>query len=180
MTDRTNLPMILAAQGGDRAALGALLSMLEPKVYRFSYRLVQNEQDARDVTQDVLMRVVSNISRYDPKRSEITTWAFGITRNASVDEHRRRKRDPLADEFEVVLDGVASVAEQLDRARSDAKVSAAVGSLPPMYREALTEHYYEDLNHREMAERHEAPLGTMLNRVWRARQMVRSKLEAAA
>ena len=166
---------ILAARDGDEAAKAWLVKQYTPTVYRFVYRMLRNEQDARDITQDTLIKVMRNLHRYDPNR-KFSTWVFGIARNTAIDETRRRKRVAPPPKKEPKYEGPDAYDESVrgQRART---LHAAMDQLPPKYREVLVLYHFEHLKYREIAESLELPIGTVMNRIFRARQRLRTIYE---
>ena len=167
---------ILAARDGDPSARAWLVQRWSAPVYRFCHRMLGNEQDARDAAQDCLVKVLRNLDRYDPDR-KFSTWVFGIARNTCIDEHRRRKRRAW-DEPGDVVDTAASPHQHTSRAQRADHVRRAMEELSPMYREVLVLYHFEHLKYREIADILELPIGTVMNRIFRARQKLRGLYEA--
>lgn len=166
--------MILAARDGNPAATEWIVRRWTPPVYRFSRRMLSNDEDAHDAAQETLVKVLRNLDRYDPNRS-FTTWVFGIARNTCIDEHRRRRRRAWDEpkERDVVETGPSP--QQQAAASERARILlAALEQLPPMYREVLILYHFEHLKYREIAETLDIPLGTVMNRIFRARQKLRT------
>jgi RNA polymerase sigma-70 factor, ECF subfamily len=157
-----------AAVAGDEAARIWIVRTYTPLVHRFSSRLLANDEDARDATQETLVKVLRNLGRYDPAW-RFATWVFGIARNTCVDEHRRRRRRPTVPEVEVA-DSSESPLERTDRERRAARLQEALVRLPPLYREVVLLYHFEHLKYREIADILGLPLGTVMNRIFRARQ----------
>ena len=145
-------------------------------MFRFSVRMLGNEQDARDVAQDTLVKVLRSLDQYDPTRS-FATWVFGIARNTCIDEHRRRRRRAWDEPGEVV-DTRPSPLSEVSRAERADRVIGALQQLPPMYREILVLYHFEHLKYVEIAEALDVPLGTVMNRIFRARKKLREIYEA--
>jgi len=141
-------------------------------IYRFVYRMLRNEQDARDVTQDTLIKVMRNLHRYDPGR-KFSTWVFGIARNTAIDEFRRRKRLAPPPKKEPVSDRPDPL-EETQRTQRARRLHSALKELPPKYREILVLYHFEHLKYREIAEALEIPIGTVMNRIFRARRKLRT------
>ena len=86
--------MLEAARGGDRGALEALVTAHYDRVYALCRRMLGNEADALDATQDALLAAIRGLSRFDA-RSSLATWLYRIATNACIDEMRRRRRRPV-------------------------------------------------------------------------------------
>ncbi len=167
---------ILAARDGDSMAQAWLVQRWTAPVYRFCHRMLGNEQDARDAAQDTLVKVLRNLDRYDPGR-KFSTWVFGIARNTCIDEHRRRKRRAW-DEPGEVPDQSPTPHQQTAAGQRATQIHDAIELLPPMYREVLVLYHFEHLKYREIADILEVPIGTVMNRIFRARQKLRDLYEA--
>jgi RNA polymerase sigma factor (sigma-70 family) len=83
--------LVRRAQGGDRAAFEGLVRRTYDQVYRWALVHVGDEDDADDVTQEVLVRLHTRLKSYRGK-SRFTTWLFQVTRNAALELSRRKRR----------------------------------------------------------------------------------------
>jgi RNA polymerase sigma-70 factor (ECF subfamily) len=166
---------IAAARDGDPAARAWIVERWTPPVWRFSRRMLTNDEDAGDATQETLVKVLRNLDRYDPTRS-FATWVFGIARNTCIDEHRRRKRRSW-DEPGDVVDTAPSPLQDAARYQRAEILEKALADLPPMYREILILYHFEHRKYTEIAEILELPLVTVMNRIFRARKKLRALYE---
>lgn len=169
-------PYIEAAREGDPEASAWLVERYTPMVFRFSLRMLRDEQDARDAAQDTLVKVLRNLDRYDAQW-RFSTWVLGIARNTCIDEFRRRKRRSY-DEAPDVADPAPGPLELTSRQQRAGTLHHALGRIPPMYREVLVLYHFEHLKYREIADLLEIPIGTVMNRIFRARNKLREAFEA--
>lgn len=167
--------MILAARDGDTTAQAWLVDKWTGPVFRFSRRMLGNDEDARDAAQDTLVKVLRHLGKFDTTR-RFSTWVFQIARNTCIDEHRRRKRRAWDEPPEVVDPGPGPLHEVSGNQRAEL-VTAAMDKLPPMYREVLVMYHFEHLKYVEIAEVLAVPLGTVMNRIFRARKRLRALFE---
>ena len=146
-------------------------------IYNFAYRLTGNRDEAFDLSQEVLLRVRKGLRRYRPGSFE--GWLWRITRNAFIDETRRRNRRPtvpLPEEDRSGL-GVAPAADEaLAEVRLGEDVQAALMSLPFDFREAVVLCDIVGLPYDEIAEIAGVPVGTVRSRIHRGRAALRDKL----
>lgn len=166
---------IAAALEGDGAAQAWLVETFTPVAYGFALRLMGDEQDARDAAQDTMIKVLRNLHRYDAQW-RFGTWVLGITRNTCMDEYRRRRRKPVSEAVDVASEA-PSPADLCDAQLRSAAVRSALEELPEIYREIIILYHYEHLLYREISELLNLPLGTVMNRLFRARQRLRGRLE---
>lgn len=99
MSDEARL--IREATAGDREAFEALVRRRQSRVFWTALQVVGNEEDARDVTQEVFIRLWRVLPRYRAGRS-FTTWLYRITVNLAIDAHRRRQARPDQQAADVV------------------------------------------------------------------------------
>jgi RNA polymerase sigma-70 factor, ECF subfamily len=96
-----------AARGGDRDALETLVTTHYDRVHALCRRMLGNEADALDATQDALVAAIRAIGRFDG-RSSFGTWLYRIATNTCIDEIRRRRRRPVTG----IAADVAEVADE--------------------------------------------------------------------
>ena len=140
-------------------------------VYRFNWRMLRNEQDARDATQDTLVKVLRKIHLFHGGRN-FGTWVMGIARNTCIDLYRKKRRTAWEEPGDIV-DGAPSPLQEVSRAQRADLLQDALDKLPPMYREILVLYHFEHLKYVEIAEVLDIPLGTVMNRIFRARKKLR-------
>ena len=147
------------------------------KIYSFAYRLTGNPDDAADLTQEVLLRVRKGLRSYTPGSFE--GWLWRITRNAFLDDVRRRQRRPtvpLADTERGEAGTAPPPEDVLASVRLGEDVQAALLDLPYEFREAVVLCDVVGLTYDEIAEAIEVPIGTVRSRIHRGRTMLRKRL----
>jgi RNA polymerase sigma-70 factor (ECF subfamily) len=179
--------LLRALQGGDTRSLGQLVARWERPLFRFVYRHVPRQEDARDVCQETFLRILDRAHLFQ-QGSRFSTWMYQIALNLCRDQSRRRKRWRL-----VLAEGVelpdrpaeagTSATEEGDpaqsverRERSEA-VAAALDELPPDQREVLVLKEFEGLKFREIAEILGCPESTVKSRMYYGLDGVRASLE---
>ena len=147
-------------------------------IYNFAYRLSGNSDDANDLTQEVLLRVHRGLATYKPITFE--GWLWRITRNAFLDEVRRRKRRPtfpLPEESERHVGPTAPEPDiSLSHYRLTEDMQQALLDLPYDFREAVVLCDVVGLSYQEVAESVGVPVGTIRSRIHRGRKNLRSLL----
>jgi RNA polymerase sigma factor (sigma-70 family) len=91
MTDDADSDPELVARSltGDRAALTALLVRHQPYVYNLAFRMVMTRADAEDVTQEILLKLMTRLSSFDPKKGAFRTWVYRVVANHVLDMRAR-------------------------------------------------------------------------------------------
>lgn len=148
------------------------------KIYNFAYRLCGDPDDAADLVQEVLLRVRKGLASYQPGSFE--GWLWRITRNAFIDEVRRRRRRPTSPLPEAVdrWEGPSSPGadEMFSSMRLGEDVQEALLRLPYEFREAVVMCDVVGLSYEEIAEAVQVPVGTVRSRIHRGRRALRLSL----
>ncbi len=164
---------------GDPAATHAWVQRWSTPLYNFAYRFTGSAEDARDVTQEALMKALRHLSEYD-SQWRFSTWIYRITRNTCIDLQRRRRPTAELNEetiAEDALGGRPSSPLQAALFQEDSLIlHQAMGSLRENYREIVVLYHFENLSYREISDMLEIPIGTVMNRLFRARAMLREEL----
>lgn len=153
------------------------------RVYRLSYRLTGNKQDAEDLTQETFIRVFRSLSSYTPGTFE--GWLHRITTNLFLDQARRKKRirmEAMGDDDGHVADTreFGRPERGYEHANLDSDVQKALDALRPEYRAAVVLCDIEGLSYEEIAVTLGVKLGTVRSRIHRARAQLRDALEHLA
>lgn len=138
--------------------------------------MLTNDEDAGDAAQETLVKVLRSLDRYDPSRP-FSTWVFGIARNTCIDEHRRRVKRRTMDESREAADPTASPLLDAARYQQAEVLDRALSELAPLYREVLVLYHFEHRKYSEIADILGLPLGTVMNRIFRARKRLRALYE---
>lgn len=147
------------------------------KIYTFAYRLTGNPDDAADLVQEVLLRVRRGLDAYTPGSFE--GWLWRITRNAFLDDVRRKRRRPTValPEIDRGEAGTAPPPEDvLAAVRLGEDVQQALLGLPYDFREAVVLCDVVGLSYEEIADAAGVPIGTVRSRIHRGRSMLRERL----
>jgi RNA polymerase sigma-70 factor (ECF subfamily) len=90
--------------GGDADALDCLYRQYAPGVFAYVRRILRNEYDAQDVTQQVFVKLATSLDKYDARRADFSAWLLRIAHNAAIDHLRKQRRTPLSDPVEATDD----------------------------------------------------------------------------
>lgn len=174
---RTEDALALEAQAGNEQALRELVGRLYPGMYTFVLRMLHHEEDARDVTQDVFLRMVAHLADYRGEY-KFTTWLFRIAINRARDVMRTRGRTmadldalPETEGFLEGPDGLIRAGEERQ------KLLEAVRRLPESVRPSLLLAYQQGMPHAEIAKVLGITPNAVKLRIHKAMQLLRKKME---
>jgi RNA polymerase sigma-70 factor (ECF subfamily) len=168
---------------GDRGSFEALYDRFSRVLFSTAYRVLNNQEAAEDVLQDVFIQIWEKAPLYDPARGKPMTWAITLTRNKAIDRLRStQRRSRLADD---ILRESETSAQMDDRSSFDAAASEdtgklvreAIQKLPKEQREAIELAFFQSLTQVEIAERLSEPLGTIKARIRRGMVRLREMLD---
>lgn len=169
--------LVSRAREGDRQALEELLESHYSMWYQICRRLMGNEADAADATQEGMVAVVKGLNRFDG-RAKFSTWSYRVVVNRCHDELRRRKRQPVPSAIDADLLGPATLRINMagtgtsDPARqvvTSIDLDEKMGQLSDDFRTILILRDLVGCDYAEMADLLTIPVGTVRSRLARAR-----------
>ena len=178
--------LVQACLDGQRDGFEALVRRHQRGVVNHLYRLVGKRDAAMDLAQDVFIKVYQALGSFDP-RYRFTTWLYRIASNSAID-HLRRKHVatcPLQSEGDDddrsspghrVAGKGPSPHDMLRLRELEARVEDALLELPANYRELILLRHRQHCRYDEIARITGLPIGTVKNRIFRAREMLRGLL----
>lgn len=169
---------IEACKRGDREAFQVLFETHKDRVYTIAFHYSGNEATARDVTQQVFLKLFNCIGQFR-EDSQFTTWLYRIVANACADEHRKRRRFvPFSPEIEVKNMSLSAHQEEAVHRREVANsVRGAIRELTPKLRLPILLKYVEGMSYDEIAEALGVSIGTVSSRLNRGHKMLARKLD---
>lgn len=171
--------LVAAAQGGDRAAFEELVRATYTDAYTLAWRLVGDEEDARDVVQEAYLRAYRGLRRFRGE-AQFTTWLYRIVANCAATSLARRSRTRTE-----VMDDEAPFADAAPDADPEAvaeattlrdRVAAALEALPPRLRAVVVLRDVYDLPHDAIAKELGITEAAAKVRLHRARRRLREQL----
>ncbi len=184
-----DLELLRQAKTGDFAAFQKLIDALQPQVYGLAYRILRQEQDAEDVTQQTFLSLIENIEQFR-EESSVKTWVMKIASNHALKILRRRKTVGMitmsamspGDSYgeiphpEFIAPWSLPPDELADQAETQHEIEQALGELDDKYRLVFILRDIEGLSVRETAEALELTESTVKVRLLRARLALRERL----
>ena len=174
--------LVASAVEGHEGGFEELVRRYQRPISAYVYRMVGDYDAALDLTQEIFIKVYGSLARY---RSEFkfSTWIYKIAHNCAVDHLRRNngREQSLVmgsegDTYELPIESRRPSPEQeSERRERRIEIEGVVRSLPAVYRELIILRHSQDLTYEEIVEVTGLPLGTVKNRLFRAREMMRQQ-----
>jgi RNA polymerase sigma-70 factor (ECF subfamily) len=167
---------------GDKTALDDLFRRYRAVAYRVAHRLLGREADALDAVQDGFIKALTHLDRFRG-HSSFKTWLLRIVSNAAMDLGRRRKRDGWNEKIESAFgpdrgapDDHPPPDAELERADLRRVIETALDRLPAAQRQTFVLHVDGELSYREVADALGISIGTVMSRLFYARQKLKTLL----
>lgn len=175
------------AKGGDQEAFGELVRAYSSRVYAVVYRMVSNEQDARELAQLAWVKAWQRIASFQAD-AQFFTWLYRIAVNTTLDHLRQRKRQREVSVDEVPAGEEAretewpaatedTPAHALARSEFREAFDRALAELSPDHRAALVLREVEGQSYQQIAEVLGCRIGTVMSRIFYARRELQRKLK---
>ena len=171
---------------GEEELFEVLVRRYQARVLSHVARMIGSRDDAMDLSQEILVKVFQALDRYNPEY-KFSTWLFRIAGNAAIDHLRKRRprtvplenADPRGDSKvsspEYKSSELDPYALLRNAERGDA-IASAIESLPAEFKELIALRHFTGLSYEEIAEVKAMPLGTVKNKLFRARAVLKERL----
>jgi RNA polymerase sigma-70 factor (ECF subfamily) len=189
LTPLGELQLVDAHRNGDPEAISVLLRGYQRRVYAVCYRMVRNEDDARDLAQDAMVKILQGLDSYDG-RSKLSTWVIRVTMNCCL-SHLRKQRlrrhgsieregpDLVSGEIAGPRSGGGELSPETRVEQTEMRdvLTRALHGLDPDTRAVLVLRDMQDLEYHRIAGVLDVPVGTVKSRLFRARLALRNAME---
>lgn len=189
--------LIEQVRDGDRAALGQLLEKHQNRLFSIALRMVSNRDDAAEVTQDAMLKIIQHIDTFRSE-AQITTWMTRIVMNQAITRLRRRKlRDHTSlDSTQSAASNTTGQTSSLGKVLEDHRepgaeqrvqdsemieqLLSAIDRLDTDFRAVLVLRDLEEMDYQQIADTLEIKVGTVKSRLFRARVALRQEMQKIA
>lgn len=181
-----DLSLVEMAKNGDNKAYERLLKKYRKSVYYMLLKMVNNADDAEDLTQEAFAKAFNSLHKFDPKYA-FSTWLFRIATNNCIDFIRKKRVQTISidnpyesDEGDTmsfdIRDPDLNPNEVMLKNQRKEYIQMAVDKLPDKYKILVELRYFQELSYEEVAEELELPLGTVKAQLFRARELLNQEL----
>lgn len=179
MGPQRELEIVDAVKGGDFQQFEILIKTYQSKLTTFIFRMVQTEDDARDICQDSLFQAYRSIGSFRGQ-SKFSTWIFQIAYNASLNFLKKKKRlkEWLHGETESLPDTEVrdDPLRKMEKTELKVEVNRILNQLPSRYALPLHLFYKEGLLYREIADILKKPLNSIKSDLLRGKEMIKERM----
>ncbi len=173
--------LIARTAAGDRDSFDILVRRYQKKVYFLALRMMRNHDDADDMAQETFIRAYRAIGSFKPG-CRFFTWLYRICMNLCINELKRGKHlltESRFEEEEKVLERESETENPLDFSSGRElrrRIDGAIESLSPKYKSVFVLRVLEEMSYEEIAESLDISTGTVMSRLFRARETIQNLL----
>ncbi len=174
--------LVVASKRGDQDAFAQLVQQHQRRVFNLVFRMLQQYEEANEVTQDTFLAAWQGLPTFRGD-ARFSTWLYRIAYNCALKQLEQRKRDQA---LQVVVQAEHIVASRAQEESVDAELDAharqsavheQLATLPAKYRIVLVLRHLQEMTYEEMAEILTLPIGTIKTHLFRARNLLKERLE---
>lgn len=180
--------LVARALKGDRKAFEMIVRKYRQPLVSYLGRMTGEREAALDFAQEVFLKVYCSLATYRPAY-KFSTWLFKIASNHLIDHWRKKKLPTVsidqpidADDDELlpqVPDPGPSVVRKFELAEVRARIERALATVPETLRELFVLRHVNEFSYEEIADIKGLPVGTVKNRVFQAKELLRKRMEGS-
>ncbi len=181
--EQDDLQLVTASKSGDQDAFAQLVQRYQRHVFNLVYRMLQQYEEANEITQETFLAAWQGLPSFRGD-ARFSTWLYRIAYNCCLKQLEQRKRDKalqIALQAEQALEGANKDKRpdvELDVHDRQALIREHLSRLPAKYRIVLILRHLQDKTYEEMAEILTMPIGTIKTHLFRARNLLKERLQA--
>lgn len=181
--EQDDLQLVTASKNGDQDAFAQLVQRYQRRVFNLVYRMLQQYDEANEITQETFLAAWQGLPGFRGD-ARFSTWLHRIAYNCCLKQLEQRKRDKalqVALQAEQALEGSnrdKRADTELDAHDRQALIREHLSHLPAKYRIVLILRHLQDMTYEEMAEILTMPIGTIKTHLFRARNLLKERLQS--
>ncbi|MXV52527.1 sigma-70 family RNA polymerase sigma factor [Pedobacter sp. HMF7647] len=178
---KNDFNLVTKAKQGDQRSYAELMQRYKDSIYFMALKMVNNKDDAMDLTVETFGKAFENLDRYKPEFA-FSTWLFRIATNNCIDFIRKKKLNVVSMHAMMDDDGddkpmqirtdTLNPEESSIKKQQSEQLKLIVEKLPQRYRTLIFLRYYDELSYEEIAQQLDLPLGTVKAQLFRARDLL--------
>ena len=181
--EQDDVALVSACQVGDQDAFALLVQRYQRFVFNLVFRMLEQYEEASEVTQETFLAAWQGLPGFR-KEARFSTWLYRIAYNCALKQLEQRNRDQalqLAIQVKQAnqrIDNDERIGAEIEAHERQAIVREHLLKLPAKYRIVLVLRHLQEMTYEEMAEILTMPIGTIKTHLFRARNLLKERLEA--
>lgn len=181
--DQDEIALVAASRKGDQDAFARLVQLHQRRVFNLVYRMLQDYEEASEVTQEAFFAAWQGLPSFRGD-ARFSTWLYRIAYNCCLKQLEVRKRERAV---QIAVQAEQALARRSLEERASAELDAQdcqqfvrsqLSTLPAKYRIVLVLRHLQEMTYEEIAEILSMPVGTIKTHLFRARNLLKERLEA--
>lgn len=183
VVEQDEVMLVAASKKGDQDAFAQLVQQHQRRVFNLVFRMLQQYEEANEITQETFLAAWQGLPSFRGD-ARFSTWLYRIAYNCALKQLELRKRDKAlqgaiqAEQVLAVANQEGRVEAALESRAQQVLVREQLATLPSKYRIVLILRHLQDMTYEEMAEILTMPIGTIKTHLFRARNLLKERLEA--
>lgn len=171
---------------GKTELFSVIVDRYQSKVFSTVFQYTHDHEEARDLTQEIFIKLYNNLGSYKNKAS-FSTWLYRIAVNRCIDWTRKKKlatvstiydsSDEEIDIYDTLTDRVDGPEETLIKQENKVYIRKVVEDLPEIYKTVIILYYFEDFSPQEISDIIDVPRRTVETRLYRGKNLLKLRLE---
>lgn len=162
---------------GNIQEFAVVVKNTEKLVAQIVRKMATNEDDQKDLVQDIYLKVYRNLSSFQYK-SKLSTWIANIAYNTTINYLQKKKVPIIGIEATIESKFIITENPELESIKTESIeiLNAEIAKLPPLYQTLITLYHLEELPNKEIAEITNLPEGTIKSYLYRARKILKDNI----
>ncbi|HOM43435.1 MAG TPA: sigma-70 family RNA polymerase sigma factor [Bacillota bacterium] len=171
---------------GKTELFSVIIDRYQSKVFSTAFHYTHDQEEARDLTQEIFIKLYNNLQKYKGKAS-FSTWLYRIAVNRCIDWTRKKKPQTVSaisdggeeelDIYDTIADSGGGPEEDLIKQENAVYLRKLVESLPEIYKTVIILYYFEDFSPQEISEIMGVPKRTIDTRLFRGKNLLKLRME---
>lgn len=172
----TDMEIVIKCIDGEKEYFSEIVSRYKNLVYSVVLKMTTDKEEAKDIAQDVFIKIYTNLDKYSPEY-KFSTWIMKITTNHIIDIRRKKKFETVCIEDMEYKLSIESTPEKtyLDKEQK-LLIESLIKNLDEIYKVPITLYYEKGLSYNEIAEQINEPISKVKNRIFRARKILKKEM----
>jgi RNA polymerase sigma factor (sigma-70 family) len=178
--ERTDYELVKECLEGNSDSFSQLVSRYKKLVYSVVCRFTRDNEEADDMSQEVLIKIYKSLGKYNPE-FKFSTWTVKVATNICLDFTRKKRLNSFSlDEFDNMTSDDNSPEDMLLKKEKALFVRSAIENLPEIYRTPIVLYHHKGMSYKEIASLLDKPISIVKNRIFRARLTLKESLSGVA